>query len=283
MRMKSIIVAAVLLVVALPLFSAIYMKLDGFNGGSKSPGHEGWIELESFSWGVTQSGAQAYGSGGGEGKAAFHEFTITMKHDKASPELMQSAMSGKHYPNATIDFHGQRFLLQDVMISSYQSGGHAAGEGIPVDHVKLVFQHDVTHESPAGGNPSIKKYDKVTGNAVVNGGPLFGAPSSVALRSLHLSGNNRAIIAVCNITDGSSFTGGVTRAMSSKQPIGTLTFAVTPERKAGGTQYKEMPPQTFTFTNATILGNQPLGNGCSQLSLNFSKYEGPMAGFDYLK
>ena len=57
MKAKIVIVLGILLLGGMPLFGAIYMKIEGIQGESTSPGHEKWIDVMSYSFGVTQ-GAQ---------------------------------------------------------------------------------------------------------------------------------------------------------------------------------------------------------------------------------
>jgi len=45
-----------------------FLKLDGIKGESKDSKHKDEIDLLSFSWGATQTGAHASGGGGGPAK-----------------------------------------------------------------------------------------------------------------------------------------------------------------------------------------------------------------------
>src|SRR5579884_2014717 len=81
-----------------------YLKLDGIDGESRSAKFEGAIDIESFSWGLSNSG-RAIGSaatGAGAGKVSFQDIHLTSKVSKASPKLMLACASGKHIPNATL-------------------------------------------------------------------------------------------------------------------------------------------------------------------------------------
>ena len=42
-----------------------FLKVDGIQGESKADKHKDEIDIESFSWGATQSGTFAVGGGGG--------------------------------------------------------------------------------------------------------------------------------------------------------------------------------------------------------------------------
>lgn len=47
----------------------IFLKIDGVTGESRDSRHQGWIQIESFSWGATQPSGMETGSGGGSGKS----------------------------------------------------------------------------------------------------------------------------------------------------------------------------------------------------------------------
>ena len=77
----------------------------------------------------------AHGSGGGEGKATFHDLSFVHNIDKASPVLMQSCANGAHLKEATITHRKagkgqQEFLIvkmNDVIITGVTHGGSSDG------------------------------------------------------------------------------------------------------------------------------------------------------------
>ena len=107
-----------------------FLKIEGIAGGSTDDAHKDELEVVSFSWGLSNSSTMAHGSGGGEGKASFHDLSFVHSVDKASPVLMQSCANGQHLKEATLvvrksssEGKGQEFLkitLSDVLVSSYQ-------------------------------------------------------------------------------------------------------------------------------------------------------------------
>src|SRR5262249_1825873 len=82
--------------------SDIFAKIGDIKGESLDSKHKDEIEVLSYSWGVTNAGSMAHGSGGGEGKASFHDLSFVHQIDKASPVLMQACATGTHYKEATI-------------------------------------------------------------------------------------------------------------------------------------------------------------------------------------
>lgn len=124
-----------------------FLKLDGIDGESTDDKHKGEIDIESFSWGVSQMGAHGSGGGGGAGKAVFQDVHFTTKVGKASPKLMLACATGQHIKKATLTVRKAggtqeeyyKVTLSDLLVSSYQSGGHSGGDVIPTDQFSLNF------------------------------------------------------------------------------------------------------------------------------------------------
>jgi type VI secretion system secreted protein Hcp len=125
--------------------SDIFAKLGDIKGESLDDKHKDEIEILAYSWGVTNAGSMGYGSGGGEGKAQFHDLSFTHKIDKASPVLMQYCATGVHLKEATITHRKagkgqQEFLvikLADVIVTGVTHGGNGA-EGSS-ENVSIAF------------------------------------------------------------------------------------------------------------------------------------------------
>jgi type VI secretion system secreted protein Hcp len=127
--------------------SDIFAKIGDIKGESLDSKHKDEIDVQSFSWGVTQTGTLAHGGGGGEGKAQFNDFNFTTNVSKASPSLFLACASGEHIKDATITVRKagkgqQEYLIlkmTDVLISSYQTGGSGASESVPTDQISMAF------------------------------------------------------------------------------------------------------------------------------------------------
>jgi type VI secretion system secreted protein Hcp len=123
------------------------LEIDGIKGESKVKGHTEQIEIDSFSWGATNSGSFSAGTGGGTGVVSFQDMHFTTKVNKASPILMLSCATGKHIGKAVLHVRkagGEqetyyKITMNDVLISSYQSGDAAGGDSIPTDQFSLNF------------------------------------------------------------------------------------------------------------------------------------------------
>jgi type VI secretion system secreted protein Hcp len=122
-----------------------FLKIDGIDGESADAKHKGEIDVESFSFGLSNTSRAAAGGGGGAGKAAFQDFHFTTVMSKASPKLMLACATGQHIKSATLtgrvagksELEFVTLKLSDILISSFQDGG--ATDNRPLDQVTLNF------------------------------------------------------------------------------------------------------------------------------------------------
>jgi type VI secretion system secreted protein Hcp len=150
--------------------SDTFAKLGDIKGESLDDKHKDEIEVLSFSWGVSNAGSMSFGSGGGEGKATFHDLSFVHKVDKASPVLMQTCATGAHLKDGTITVRKagkgqQEFLIikmNDVIITSV-SHGAAGGDGA-TENVSIAFGKVAVEYKPQKADGSLDagihfKYD----------------------------------------------------------------------------------------------------------------------------
>jgi type VI secretion system secreted protein Hcp len=142
----------------------MFLKLDGIKGESKDSKHKDEIHIESFSWGMNQTGAHGTGGGGGAGKVSVHDISCTKFVDKSSAGLMLHCASGKHIPSGLITVRkaGDKPLeylkikLTDILISSVQFAGHGSdllSENLSLNFAK--FHVEYQEQKPDGsGSPA---------------------------------------------------------------------------------------------------------------------------------
>ena len=124
----------------------MFIKIDGIEGESLDDSHANEIQLESMSWGASNTGSFAEGTGGGAGKVSFTDLSCAKKLDKASPILYLSCSTGKHIPKAVLTLRKAggkqedyfRVTMSDVLVSSVQDSGHAQGD-VPLESFTLNF------------------------------------------------------------------------------------------------------------------------------------------------
>lgn len=151
----------------------MFLKIEGIKGESSDAKHKDEIQIESFSWGVSNAGSQTSG-GGGAGKATFKEFTVTKKTDRSSPPLMLSCATGVHFPKVEIKLRRTPtpgapdnddyyvVTLQDVVVSSLDSSGNTA-DVAPVETLSLNFTKIEWKYLPQDGSaPVVVNFDTTT-------------------------------------------------------------------------------------------------------------------------
>lgn len=124
-----------------------FLKIDGIEGESQDSKHKSEIDVHSWSWGETNAGTSAMGGGSGAGKVHMQDFHFTMQVNKSTPKLMLACASGQHIPKALLTCRKagtdqQEFLVihfSDLLVSSYQTGGSANGDVVPVDQISLNY------------------------------------------------------------------------------------------------------------------------------------------------
>lgn len=132
--------------------SNIFLKIGDIKGESLDAKHKGEVEVLSWSWGVSQSGDLAQGSGGGSGKASFSDVQITHRIDKASPLLMNACATGMRIKDATITARKavkgrQEYLIlkmNDILITSVQptlSGSDPGVESVSLQAAKVDLEY----------------------------------------------------------------------------------------------------------------------------------------------
>ncbi len=126
-----------------------FLKIDGIDGDSTSVQHKGEIDVQSWSWGVIQTGSSSGGSGGGggAGRASFQDFHFVSRISKASPALFLACATGQHHKAATLTGEragaakGGTFLqykLNDVLVTSVQHSDVAGGDP-PIEQFSLNY------------------------------------------------------------------------------------------------------------------------------------------------
>lgn len=124
-----------------------FLKIEGVESESTDDKHKGEVELMSFSWGQTNSGSAGHGAGAGAGKVIPQDFHFVKKMDKASPKLMIACATGEHFKTATLTARkaggGQqeylKITMEELMVTSYQTGGSAEGDPVPIDQISMNF------------------------------------------------------------------------------------------------------------------------------------------------
>ena len=130
----------------------VFLKLEGVEGESQTSGHEGEIEILSWSWGASQNPGVSNPTGLSYtndppvvDRLRVSAIEVEKEVDKATPKLLLKCCDGTRLNNGELHVTdpgtGQAYLvikMKNVYISSYQTGG-SKGDVVPVDTVSLNF------------------------------------------------------------------------------------------------------------------------------------------------
>lgn len=135
-----------------------FLKLADIPGESLDSTHKDWIDIMSWSWGLSNPSASSATGGAGAGKVRFHDLVITKLVDKASPQLLLACASGKHIKTAKVVARkagGEHdyliYTFQNLLCSSDKISG--SGTNFPTEEITLNFSqvHVEYHQQNADG------------------------------------------------------------------------------------------------------------------------------------
>lgn len=123
------------------------IKFDGIEGEGKLTGFEGWIDISSWSWGVSHPTSGVPGGGYSSDKAHFSDVTISKTADKGSATLLLNMTFGTHFPKVeivslkttgeTIEKYCHIEMEKVFITSVSQAGG---GSGPPMESVSMSYK-----------------------------------------------------------------------------------------------------------------------------------------------
>lgn len=144
--------------------SDIHIKVDGIKGESTQVSHRDEIEVESWSWAVTNPVPAGGGSGGRSGKPQFADLVFTHRADRASPELWKACALGRSLASAvlTVSQSGGRaaqdyltITLRDVRVTSVSLSDAADDSQRPAESVSLAYRKAEYHYRPQKADGSL--------------------------------------------------------------------------------------------------------------------------------
>jgi len=156
-----------------------YLTVEGVDGESQRDGHEGQIELVSFSFGASNPSSIGIGAGGGIGAVDLQAFTFEKSTDAASAELFKACCQGNHFKTAVVTLYKAGgtggpvdyliFEFEEVYVDNIQWSGSEV-IGIPTEVVSFSFGKVVVtyNQQDSGGAKSgsfMGSWDVRTGKA----------------------------------------------------------------------------------------------------------------------
>jgi type VI secretion system secreted protein Hcp len=158
-----------------------FLKLGDIKGEATDQDHKDWIQLESMSAPIHRSiPAGAKDQQRARGDTTLGDLVIVRPLDKSSTKLQEACASGKFYTDAEIHLcttvKGKqepylKYLIKNVIITSYGFHGTASGDPHPSEEVTLGFtsvEWTYCVVDPATGDNKGNvpgKYEPATGKA----------------------------------------------------------------------------------------------------------------------
>jgi type VI secretion system secreted protein Hcp len=156
------------LMVAVRCPAPVFAKFDGIDGESQVAGHEGEIEILSWSWGESNSGPGVSNPTGESytnnppvpDRLKVRDLIVVKEVDKSTPKLFLKSCEGQAVAEGELQITdpttGQVYLrikMKPVYITSYQTGG-SSGDVVPVDTISLNFgQIEFEYAEGMGSGP----------------------------------------------------------------------------------------------------------------------------------
>ena len=158
--------------------SDMFLEIATIPGESTDDKHKNWIEILSYSSGVSQSIAGAASTGGARSaqRTDHADFTIMKRLDKASPKLALAASNGEHIAKVTVELCRatgtkqpfMKYTMSDVLITSVQPSGSSGGD-IPMESVsfnygKIEWEYTSTDHKTGKKGDTTKAHWDLTSN-----------------------------------------------------------------------------------------------------------------------
>lgn len=144
--LRILFALAVVLVPMATVDAAMFLKLDGIDGESVDQDHEGWSDIQSISWSLSDPTAR-------RGPLVVGDFVVTKSVDLSSTPIIGLLSSGVVTPTVRIDVTRPsdrasylKYELTNVLISSYSTSS-ANSSVPPTETLTLNFSEiKVTYE-----------------------------------------------------------------------------------------------------------------------------------------
>lgn len=126
-----------------------YLKIDTIEGESDAKEFEKQMQIESWSFGATNSGSASLGTGLGTGKVSLQDFHFVIQNGKATAQLFLACAKGNHIPQAVLScrktggngtpYTYYKVTFGDVVLSSFQTGGSNGSSILPMEQISFNF------------------------------------------------------------------------------------------------------------------------------------------------
>jgi type VI secretion system secreted protein Hcp len=144
----------------------IFLVLDGVDGESKDKTYTDKIDINSFSWGLTNSASGHLGSGSGTAIANVNDLSVTKYADKSTNKLIFYCYNGKHIPKAKLivrraggddKIEYLTYDMTEVFITGFSQsdgsgGSQLAQESVGLNFSKINITYKLQQATGSGGD-----------------------------------------------------------------------------------------------------------------------------------
>ena len=149
----------------------MFIKIGDIKGESADDKHSESIDVLAWSWGLMQNGTTHMGTGGGAGKVAVQDLSLTKYVDASSHALILACCKGTHYAKATLTVRKAgddpleyiKITMEDLIITSVSTGGSGGEdrltENVALNFAKVKFEYDAQAKKGAGTGAKTAAWD----------------------------------------------------------------------------------------------------------------------------
>jgi type VI protein secretion system component Hcp len=254
--------------------AASFLKIDGIPGEAADAAHKGWIDVQSFSWGLGNAGGPSCANGTPGNRI----LSFRLKQGPSAEKLMQACRQGKQFPSFLADVNGERHMLQNV-----------AFKGCPAtasDEYFMRFSQCTTH--PATGSQAksnVDPYLKIEIKGGDDNAMLIlpaGNRTPLAISDLKFDRPNHAIMAARFIQGGTGAFATNYRGMillqqgaRTRQKFPTLTI----ETRSGRWIFADVLVSSFKAGNEAGAGSEGIALNFAKIEFEYARVDGATSGF----
>jgi type VI protein secretion system component Hcp len=252
MKSLKVVTLIAIVVYATSVFAAVdaFLKIEGIKGESTDPSHRDWIAISGFSWGAPNASPRAAAAVGRQACATNEiKFTVT---GNAVPLLTQKCQTNERLPEWTLDFQGQRHVLQGAVIRSCQN-----------NMFTVHFDRCATHAAVPVMAASMVNPNNSQPNAQIFLGT--DTPENMSIVGVQVQGPNRVVL---------KQRGASSKLMLACAKGEHFKEAKLTMRKAGGTQQEYL---VIKMSDVLVSSYQVNGDGTVAVGLKFAKSDGSFA------
>jgi type VI secretion system secreted protein Hcp len=147
--------------------SEILLEITGIKGESNAEGKADWIDISSWSWGISNPVTIATTKGASGGKASVSGINLMKATDVSSAGIQKALLQGTHIPDVKLHLLKQtgsanpevylELDMKDCYIESFQVSGSDGSNGAIMESVSIAFKSYSYTYSTQGSDGTLAK------------------------------------------------------------------------------------------------------------------------------